>query len=769
MVFFGFRNLLKITRSINFKTTLQLSLFIFSLCLIQNASAADSADSAETVLQDIKLVKQGDIVLIDIDFGMPLLYQKHFPQKFGEILQVQLSLNGEPDGRIHKEVRQSNDIQAPAGLDGFLIYVTYEEGVPGGPYLTLRFSHAVNFEVRAGSSLESLTIAVTNIASAETGEEDSGDQKRRHGSAQTIPEEKVDELMAHARQSLTFGDADGAIDLLRRIVRMPENKHTQDARELLGLALERSNQIPRAKFEYKKYLQLYKDGEGPERVRQRLLALQNIGLQRKKQLRRVRRDEADEEFKWFGHWSQSYQSYFVQEEALQNENPDVLSQVASRIITSNLNLQGRLRGADSNIQTVFSANHLYDFIDRDKSDARISYFNFDYDGFKSGVSTVIGRQRARNSGVFERFDGIVTGYRVTDSIRPYFFAGKPVSFFDSDLYDKKFWGSKLDIGTNKDPFGSTLYYMHQLVDDFHDREAVGSVLRFTQKSFTAFALLDYDVRFQEMIAINSRVGWQIGENTKINTSYNRRSDLTLSKAVRQAQNTTTNQIYNLTIDEYMRLGFSEADIENVARAFAISQENWTIGASYQLDKDRQFNVDFSVFSNSGYDPLPEYLSQTSAIDAGDPAFLALQSKEIGSPGTKNQYQVQTQWISSNTFVERDLHVLGLRYSRFSGYQQGSIFVNSRLPPYMNWNPRPRLNITQIRRHPKPGINGGQSIGGETMVAIEPSLKVDYRWKRAWVFDAEIGFSFKRYSGGDSENPTPGTKNETIRIGYNYTF
>jgi len=766
MLIFSFGNLLSRIRRNNFKQIVW-SFFVVSVFLSQNAI------SSETVLQDIKLVKQGDIVLIDIDFGLPLLYQKHFPQKFGEILQVQLSLNEDENRRIHKEVRQANDIQAPAGLEGFLIYVTYEEGVPGGPYLTLRFSRAVNFEVRAGSSLESLTIAVTNYEAAEGAESESlpGDRQGRR-SNQAVPEEKVDEMMAKARQTLTFGDAEGAIDLLRKIVRMPENKHTQDARELLGLALERSNQIPRAKFEYKKYLQLYKKGEGPERVKQRLLALQNLGLQPKKKLRRVRREDSDEEFKWFGHWSQSYHSYFVQEEAQQNENPDVLSFVASRIITSNLSLQGRLRGADSNMQTVFSANHLYDFIDRDKTDARVSYFNFDYDGFTSGVSTVVGRQRARNSGVFERFDGVIAGYRISDGIKPYFYAGKPVSFFDSDLYDKKFWGSKVDFGTNKDPFGSTLYYMHQLVDDLHDREAVGTVLRFTKKTFTAFALFDYDLQFKEMIAINSRLGWQLGEKIKLNTSFNRRSDLTLSKAVRQAQSSTgaSGVVYDLTMAEYFNLGFTEEDIANVARAFSITQENWTVGATYQLDKDRQFNLDFSVFSNSGYDPLPAYLKNSSYIDTGALSFQALRDKEIGSPGTENQYQVQAQWISTNTFVERDLHVLGTRYSRFSGYQQASLYLNSRLPPYLNWNPRPRLNLTQIRRYPKPALTPTTSaIAGETMVAIEPSLKVDYRWKRAWVFDAEIGLSFKRYSGGSANSSSNDSKNQTLRIGYNYTF
>jgi tetratricopeptide (TPR) repeat protein len=84
---------------------------------------------------------------------------------------------------------------------------------------------------------------------------------------------KADQLMADARSALERGDNAQASKALNAILSLPDNKHTQDAQELLGLALERNSQAPMAMVEYSLYLKRYRDGEGPERVRQRLAEL----------------------------------------------------------------------------------------------------------------------------------------------------------------------------------------------------------------------------------------------------------------------------------------------------------------------------------------------------------------------------------------------------------------------------------------------------------------------------------------------------------------
>ena len=127
-------------------------------------------------------------------------------------------------------------------------------------------------------------------------------------------------------------------------------------------------------------------------------------------------------------------------------------------------------------------------------------------------------------------------------------------------------------------------------------------------------------------------------------------------------------------------------------------------------------------------------------------------------GTGSQYSLSVQYIASNMFAERDLHVAGLRYSDFSSYNEISLFLNSRLPPVMGWKPRPRINLSQR------SFEGSSTTEGSRF-AIAPSIKVDYRYLKKWVFDVELGFEWVTYSSSTVDDET----RQNIRIGYHYTF
>jgi len=86
---------------------------------------------------------------------------------------------------------------------------------------------------------------------------------------------KADTLMAEARTALERGDNAQASKAFNAILSLPDNKHTQEAQELLGLALERNGQPSMAMVEYSLYLKRYRDSEGTERVRQRLAELRS--------------------------------------------------------------------------------------------------------------------------------------------------------------------------------------------------------------------------------------------------------------------------------------------------------------------------------------------------------------------------------------------------------------------------------------------------------------------------------------------------------------
>ncbi|KPJ96043.1 MAG: hypothetical protein AMJ55_02700, partial [Gammaproteobacteria bacterium SG8_15] len=198
-----------------------------------------------------------------------------------------------------------------------------------------------------------------------------------------------------------------------------------------------------------------------------------------------------------------------------------------------------MRTEDRNIQLVFNGNHIFDLISSEDTESRVQSFYLDYDAFKQGYYTVIGRQRVRNSGVFGRFDGIIGGYDFMPWFRAHAYVGKPVELFDTRPIDKNFWGLKVDIGRRNDPVNMNLYMVNQTSDGYSDRQAVGYGVRYADRETTVFGLLDYDFLFDAVNLLNLRWGWKYLENSKLNVSYNFRQLLYLTSALNNQPIDTT--------------------------------------------------------------------------------------------------------------------------------------------------------------------------------------------------------------------------------------
>jgi outer membrane protein assembly factor BamD (BamD/ComL family) len=86
-----------------------------------------------------------------------------------------------------------------------------------------------------------------------------------------------DGLLAEANQAFSDANYNRAVALYTKILARDENQDTAYALEYLGLARERKNQLAHAKAIYSDYLQRYPEGEGHDRVNQRLQAVLSIG------------------------------------------------------------------------------------------------------------------------------------------------------------------------------------------------------------------------------------------------------------------------------------------------------------------------------------------------------------------------------------------------------------------------------------------------------------------------------------------------------------
>jgi hypothetical protein len=276
---------------------------------------------------------------------------------------------------------------------------------------------------------------------------------------------------------------------------------------------------------------------------------------------------------------------------------------------------------------------------------------------------------------------------------------------------------------------------------------------------TLFGLLDYDFLFDEINLFNFRWGWNYLENTKLNISYNYRQLLFLTSAL-------NNQPITTTLDQLIAiLG------EDAARELAADRTNasstLTIGNSHQFDRDNQLNVDLTLFESSGTESRTA--ENGNGIDypvgCSDDINVDCIIKDVdGAPSTDTQFTLSGQWISGNLFAQRDLYVFGLRLSKFDSYNDVTMFANARLPDFDRWKPRPRLNVSYRSFNED---NDSTSTGGAegTRISIAPSVKVDYAWKKEWVFDIELGFEWVQYSDERFDDEA----RQNVRLGYSYSF
>jgi hypothetical protein len=216
------------------------------------------------------------------------------------------------------------------------------------------------------------------------------------------------------------------------------------------------------------------------------------------------------------------------------------------------------------------------------------------------------------------------------------------------------------------------------------------------------------------------------------------------------------------INEILQI-FTEEKLRELAEQRQAPSQSVTIGNSYQFNKDQQLNVDLSMFISEALESVIFDQDVNDRLNAAFPPPPGVELEmvdQIYQSEDSTSTTLTAQLISNNTFSERDLHVLGLRLSNFDSYQDVVLFWNARFTPLGNWNPRPRLNFGY--RMFEEGQN--TSFEGER-IQITPSIKLDRRFKRAWVIEFEMGVDYYQYTDEENLDQIHGL----FRFGYHYTF
>jgi len=120
----------------------------------------------DPVLSDVTITTTAGCATIRIGFEIPMLYLRHFPYRSGETLLIMVRPLGANPRNLELELpRETASIPHSAFTE--LRDIVLEGDAPGGPYLSILFTHEVSYEVRQGRDYRSIVIYVPSPGASE--------------------------------------------------------------------------------------------------------------------------------------------------------------------------------------------------------------------------------------------------------------------------------------------------------------------------------------------------------------------------------------------------------------------------------------------------------------------------------------------------------------------------------------------------------------------------------------------------------------------------
>jgi len=755
------------------------------------ANAADNVSTARAVssgrlsapqnliLQGIQITENSDNFVIEIELGQALHYMRHFPFASGSNLQIQLQppqgTSRPTDPLPHAAAPRPADpgaaLQAQTPRERLdpprnqalpLTDIIYEGDAAGGPYLTLRFRNNVEFNVTEGPHGRSMLITVMKkeLGKLRSKNEHHTAPVERSSDLPLPPSDKLDNLIDAALGALEDRDYNRAIFFLAQLLQFPTHKHSQLAKELVGMARERRGDLDRAALEYQEYLRLYPDGEDAERVKQRLAAVELNQRNGGAPIRAVVGDPSAEpkppagHIDTYGFFSQRYYQILTD-----HPMPYMLDNYAT--VTSFLNVTSSYNDNLYDGRMFFNINDIRTPQGTGVNKPSVQTLYLDLTDKDNKRNYLLGRQSSATAGIFGRYDGGAASIQIAPKTQLGLTLGAPLDFaYPQYPADRYFYRALINVGAPTDAWSVDGYFVDQLADRMTDRRAVGGDLRWSGSDSALFSSLDYDVYFHKLNVFTLYGDWRRNDPThySINYSLKQYPLLASSNALKEEDASLDN--YNFSsYSTFISLPWAtKKAIRDKALAVSSLTRSLTLSVIHTVDANNSFNADVSVYSTDAkrsvflVGPPPEQDPDPSVPPANcedSPEYCTTAQPKFGP-----EYSYSLTWMSNNYFVPRDSHSWGVRYNNGGDSTVQSLWIRSRIPYGEKWFVSPRA---QFDRAHDVNTNGR---------ALRPSLgaKVDYLWKKEMSLDADINYEYSNSSKHNEDY-----SRATINFGYNVNF
>jgi len=137
--------------------TLKNILVIMALITIGFIYITFFGEKPESLIAEVVLTKDKEVNNLQVDFASPVRYVGHFPESQGEILQVKVRAISFHEFKENFSLIDTF-LKLPEARDSHIADIRYEGNVPGGPFLIIKFTQPVTYQVDEGDGLKAMLI-----------------------------------------------------------------------------------------------------------------------------------------------------------------------------------------------------------------------------------------------------------------------------------------------------------------------------------------------------------------------------------------------------------------------------------------------------------------------------------------------------------------------------------------------------------------------------------------------------------------------------------
>jgi hypothetical protein len=718
---------------------LALALAGATLFALRAASAQPVVDQA---LSDAQVAVEKGCTILKVTFNIRIRYASHFPLDRGDELRITVNPIDRNQAAAFLTLRREAATVPDAKRNG-IKEIDLETRDLTGPVLRILFDHPVAYQVAPNSDAQSIVVAIAGAkpsakckpifpqgagfptAPFRDGAPAMRPKDRPAGRISDSDLRAVAGWMDESRAALRKNNPGGAIQLLTKILKYPENQYSAEAQELLGVARQKSGELTEARAEYEDYLRRYPSGEQSERVRQRLAGIVTATGEPSTPLHAPNGQPGGmlpaDRFARSGEttWTLvgSASAFYIRDDSFNsvrdpsvapdpNADPDA-HRVHQNEMLSSLDMTAAWNNDQTKGRIRFSGSEEYLFDSSSRNLAGVSALSVDTLVKDWNLRSVFGRQTLNTDGVLGRFDGALLSWQPLSMVRLDVVTGSPaLSRFDLPFKDDKyFYGAGVGLGPFKG-FETTLYAIEQRDRWLVDREAVGSDVRYFDENKFAYGNVDYDIHFQRLNAAIFSGSWILPDKSTIYGGADYRRTPYLS-----TWNALLNQPFSTLYDLLKAQTQTNEQLQQLALDQTPIYKSAMLGFSHPLTDKLQVSADATIVN----------LTQPITPIGLDPSLAALPAG--------NEYYYSTQLIANNLVKDGDMYIAALRYSELATSNRFVLDFNNRFPITHDWRISPRLRL---------GYAWGRGGSDLTEYTVLPSLLADYYWTKELSFEAEVG-------------------------------